>query len=100
MLKAVNTFSASSSLSPPYRCSNASISEREEAVLVDRNIRDLPVGASSGKAEWEDVRRTVAGASVDPDCRGEGVLIEADLEVSGESILGNRGARYQLIFHY
>jgi hypothetical protein len=53
MLKAVKTFSASSSsLSPPYRCSSASMSEREELVLVERSIRRRAVGGlSSGKAE-------------------------------------------------
>jgi hypothetical protein len=53
MLKAVKTFSASSSsLSPPYLCSSASMSEREELVLVERSIRRRAVGGlSSGKAE-------------------------------------------------
>jgi hypothetical protein len=106
MLRAVRTFSASSSLSPPYLCSNASTSEREDDVLVDLNIR-LRRGAfevegiSSGRAECEDVRRTVEGGvrevRADPiGWRGEGVVMDAELDVSGESMVGNLGARDQL----
>jgi hypothetical protein len=98
MLKAVKTFSASSSsLSPPYRCSSASMSEREELVLVERSIRRRAVGGlSSGNAEWEDVRRTVGGGPKPGPCRGEGVVIDAEFDVSGESTVGSRGAEYQL----
>jgi hypothetical protein len=97
MLKAVKTFSASSSsLSPPYRCSSASMSEREEFVLVDRSIRRRAVGGlSSGKAEWEDVRRTVGGGPKPVPWRGEGVAMDAEFDVSGESTVGSRGADYQ-----
>jgi len=93
MLNAVKTFSASSSsLSPPYRCSSASISERDEFVLVERSIRRRAFGGlSSGNAEWEDVRRTVGGGAK-PDPRGEGVVMEAEFDVSGESTVGSRGA--------
>jgi len=97
MLKAVKTFSASSSsLSPPYRCSSASMSEREEFVLVERSIRRRAVGGlSSGNAEWEDVRRTVGGGPKPVPCRGEGVAIDAEFDVSGESTVGSRGADSQ-----
>jgi hypothetical protein len=97
MLKAVKTFSASSSsLSPPYRCSSASISEREELVLVERSIRRRAVGGlSSGNAEWEDVRRTVGGGPKPVPWRGEGVVMDAEFDVSGESTVGRRGAGSQ-----
>jgi hypothetical protein len=70
------------------------MSERLEAVLVDLSIRRRPVGGglSSGRAEWEDVRRTVGGARPDP-WRGEGVVIDAGFDVSGESTVGSLGAR-------
>ena len=94
MLSAVKTFSASSSsLSPPYRCSSASISERDELVLVDRSMRRRAVGGlSSGNAEWEDVRRTVGGGAKPDPCRGEGVVMDAEFEVPGESTVGSLGA--------
>jgi len=72
------------------------MSEREEFVLVDRSIRRRAVGGlSSGNAEWDDVRRTVGGGPKPVPCRGEGVAIDAEFDVSGESTVGRRGAGSQ-----
>jgi len=99
MLNAVKTFSASSSsLSPPYRCSRASMSDREEFVLVERSMRRRALGGlSSGNAECEDVRRTVGGGAKPDPCRGEGVVMDAEFDVSGESTVGSRGAKQSAV---
>lgn len=76
------------------------MSEREEFVLVDRSMRRRELGGlSSGNAEWEDVRRTVGGGAKPDPCRGEGVVMDAEFDVSGESTVGSLGAdsqRYSL----
>ena len=72
------------------------MSEREEFVLVDRSMRRRALGGlSSGNAEWEDVRRTVGGGAKPDPCRGEGVVMDAEFDVSGESTVGSRGASSQ-----
>ena len=68
MLKVVRTFSASSSLSPPpYLASNGPSSSPDMVDVVELERRYLDrrgafvPGVSSGRAEWDDERRTVMG---------------------------------------
>ena len=59
---------------------------------MDRNIRRRGFETSSGRAEWEEVRRTVGGGARPAPRRGEGVVIDAEFDVSGESTVGSLGA--------
>jgi hypothetical protein len=49
-------------------------------------------GPSSGRAECDDVRRTVGGARA----LGEGVAIDAEVEVPDECTVGNLGAEHHI----
>jgi hypothetical protein len=58
-----------------------------------RRIRDLRGACDSGRAECDEERRTVVGGeSLDLGRGGEGVVMEAELEVSGECMTGKFGA--------